>query len=40
MLRRTTTYLNSIADVQFWWGNLKEGGHFEDLSADGKIILK
>ena len=40
MLRNTTTYLNSIADVQFWWENLKERGHLEDLGADGRIILK
>ena len=24
----------------FWLGDLKEGAHFEDLGADGKIILK
>jgi hypothetical protein len=23
----------------FWLGNLKEEAHFEDLGADGKIIL-
>jgi hypothetical protein len=24
----------------FWWGNLKGGGHLEDLGVDGRIILK
>jgi hypothetical protein len=24
----------------FWWGNLREGDHLEDLSLDGRIILK
>jgi len=24
----------------FWWGNLREGDHLEDLGADGRIILK
>jgi len=24
----------------FWLGDLKERAHFEDLGADGKIILK
>jgi len=24
----------------FWWGNLKEIDYLEDLSADGRIILK
>jgi hypothetical protein len=23
----------------FWWGNLKERGHFEDIGVDGRIIL-
>jgi hypothetical protein len=23
-----------------WWGNLKEGYHWEDPSIDGSIILK
>jgi len=21
----------------FWWGNIMEGGHLEDLSTEGKI---
>jgi hypothetical protein len=25
--------------TEFWWGNLKEGGHLEDLGVDGRIIL-
>jgi hypothetical protein len=24
----------------FWWGNLKEGCHLEDLCLDGRIIFK
>jgi hypothetical protein len=24
----------------FWWGNLREGDHLEDLGKDGRIILK
>ena len=24
----------------FSWGNLKDGGHFEDPDVDGRIILK
>jgi hypothetical protein len=24
----------------FWWGNLQEGDHIENLDIDGKIILK
>jgi hypothetical protein len=24
----------------FWWGNLRERGHFEDPSVDGKKILR
>ena len=26
--------------VGFWWGNLEERNHLEDLSVDGSIILK
>jgi len=25
---------------RFWWGNLKEKGHLENTSLDGRIILK
>jgi hypothetical protein len=25
-------------NVGFWWGNLKERGHLEDISIDGRII--
>jgi len=24
----------------FWWGNLEERDHLEDLGLDGRIILK
>jgi hypothetical protein len=24
----------------FWWGNLKERYHLEDIDVDGRIILK
>ena len=24
----------------FWWGNLRERDHFEDLSEDGRIIFR
>jgi hypothetical protein len=23
----------------FWWGNLREGEHLEDLGLDGRMIL-
>jgi len=26
--------------IEFWWGNLRERDHLEDLSTDGRIILK
>jgi len=26
--------------TRFWWGNLRERDHFEDLGIDGGIILK
>ena len=24
----------------FWWGNVREGDHLEDLDVDGRLILK
>jgi hypothetical protein len=26
--------------IGFWWGDLREGHHLEDLNIDGRIILK
>ena len=25
--------------IGFWWGNLRERQHFENLAIDGRIIL-
>jgi len=25
--------------IEFWWGNLRERDHLEDLGTDGRIIL-
>ena len=33
------TYVGEI-HKGFWWGNLGEGGHVEDLDVDGWITLK
>jgi len=24
----------------FWWGDMREGDHFENLGTDGKMIIK
>ena len=26
--------------TEFWWGNVREGDHLEDLGVDGRLILK
>ena len=26
--------------TRFWWGNLREGGHWGDQDLDGRIILR
>ena len=26
--------------IGFWWGDLRERNHFEDLGVDGSIVLK
>jgi hypothetical protein len=28
------------AHTGFWWGNLRERDHMEDISVDGRIMLK
>jgi hypothetical protein len=28
------------APAGFWWENIRERGHLEELSVDGRIILK
>jgi hypothetical protein len=38
MGRECTTY--GDVDAGFWWRNLREGDHLEDLGVDGRIILK
>jgi len=29
-----------VAYTGFWWGNLRERDHLEDLGVDGRIILR
>jgi hypothetical protein len=29
-----------MREKRFWWGNLKERGHYESLDVDMRIILK
>jgi len=35
-------YMGGRGEVHtgFWWGNLTERDHFEDLGMDGRIIVK
>jgi hypothetical protein len=35
-----SAYGEGIGCTGFWWGNLREGGHWEGPSVDGRIILK
>jgi hypothetical protein len=28
------------ACTEFWWGNLRESGHWEEPAIDGRIILR
>jgi hypothetical protein len=30
----------SEVHTEFWWGNLRERNHFEDIGVDWRIILK
>jgi hypothetical protein len=27
-------------ETQFWWGNLRDRDHLENLQVDGRIILR
>jgi hypothetical protein len=37
---RHVAYMEKIeVSIGFWWVNLKERHHFEDLDVDGRIIL-
>jgi len=29
-----------VVHTLFWWGDLRERDHFQDLGADGRIILE
>jgi len=33
-------WLTGVVRKGFWWGDLRERGHLEDLGADGMITLK
>ena len=34
------THTHTEAYTGFWWGNLRERDHLEDLGKDGRIILR
>jgi hypothetical protein len=42
MIRSCTWHILGRTEINagFWWGNMKERVHFEDLGTDNKIILK
>jgi len=39
MGRACSTYEGDVY-TGFWWGNVREGVHLEDLSLDGKKVLR
>jgi len=34
-----STYGGGEFHAEFWWGNLRERNHLEDLDAEGRMIL-
>jgi len=42
MIRSCTRHILGRTEMHagFWWGNMKERDHIEDLGTDKKIILK
>jgi hypothetical protein len=40
MGRACGTYVGEGKCIQFWWGNLWETDHLEDLGIDGQMKLK
>ena len=40
ILARHVAWARGEVRTRFWWGNLREKGHFEGLGLDGRIILK